>query len=521
MKTTFFINRLLIALFLAALVTPAIFLKPDEQAAAAEKRTLAPWPGLPKSRDALAKFPRAFDAFFADHFGFRRFLIINHSRISFFVLRTSPSPKIILGKNNWLYYNGKAARDGDTIADFRGYPLLSQGELERWRWMLQDQHDWLTAQGVHHVIAFIPAKEVVYPENMPDHMTRLGPFTIDQITTYLREKTTLPFINVTPALLEARQRVLAYHPNDTHWNEFGCYIGYREIMNEVAKIYPQCAPLREEDFVREEFDGAGGDLADMINLRDEIVQQYVFMRPKIPRIATKSKLGDDDLADVITSTGNTNLPRAAILRDSFTEIMIPNLSEHFDQAHFQWSRTGFEASLMQRVNPQIVIQIIADRAFRKSRRYPVMMETFAVGQRFELASNIVQRVVPGDTSVPFAPVANTTLSADSEGWVIAKSGGAPMLELPAPRDTRHVLPIIRWTLVSEDTRDVFASWTSSEMDDRGSFERRTPPFTIHPGTNLVYQSLVDPAIASPIILQLGRNSGTLRLVSMELRGIPR
>jgi hypothetical protein len=91
------LDRILIALFLLALVIPAAFLRPDPEAAAAEKRTLAPAPAIPRSIDDLVKFPRAFDLWFADHFGFRQTLIKAHSRISFFVLKTSPSPKIILG----------------------------------------------------------------------------------------------------------------------------------------------------------------------------------------------------------------------------------------------------------------------------------------------------------------------------------------------------------------------------------------------------------------------------------------
>jgi hypothetical protein len=501
----------LIALFLLALVLPAVFLRPDPEAAAAEKRSLAPAPTLPRSLDGVLKFPRAFDAWFADHFGFRQALIKAHSRFSFFVLRTSPSPKIILGKNGWLFYNGKAARDGDTIADYRGVPPLSFAALERWRWAFQDQHDWLSARGIHHLIALVPAKETIYPDYMPDHITRLGPNTIEQVSSYLRDKTSIPIIDTTPDLLEARARVLTHHPNDTHWNAFGAFIGYRTIMNRVAEIFPACAPRREEEFKREELDGNGGDLAVMIHIGDRHPQHYVFMNPLFPQIAATQKLGDDEMSDLITSTGNTNLPRAAILRDSFTEAMLPYLGEHFDRAHFQWARTGFESSLLQRVDPEIVIQIIADRAFRKFRRYPVMMHHESIARRFA-SPEAIQLATP-----PLVGVAGTRI----EDAAIHHASAPPRTEFAVPASIASTLPIVQFTVVSDLHRDITATWTCPEPDERASLTRRAPPITLTPGTNRFHLALVDPDIASPVHLQWGRHPGRITVEKIEWRGIPR
>ena len=501
----------LIALFLLALVLPAVLLRPDPEAAAAEKRSLAPAPVLPRSLDDLVTFPRSFDAWFADHFGFRQALIKAHSRVSFFVLRTSPSPKIILGKNGWLFYDGKAARDGDTIADFRGVPPLSFAALERWRWAFQNQHDWLHARGIHHLIALVPAKETIYPDYMPDHITRLAPPAIEQVAAYLRATTTIPIIDTTPDLREARARVLTYHPNDTHWNAFGAYIGYRAIMNKVAEIFPAAAPRREEEFKREELDGDGGDLAVMIHIGDRHPQHYVFMNPLFTRVATTQKLGDDEMSDLITATGNTNLPRAAILRDSFTEAMLPYLAEHFDRAHFQWARTGFESSLLQRVDPEIVIQIIADRAFRKFRRYPVMMHHESIARRFA-SPEALPLATP-----PLTGVAGTEI----EPTALHHASAPPRTEFAAPGSIATNLAIVQFTVVSDLHRDITATWTCHEPDERGSLNRRAPPVTLTPGTNVFHLALIDPDIVSPIHLQWGRHPGRIAVRTIEIRGIPR
>ncbi|HMO05533.1 MAG TPA: hypothetical protein PKE33_13020, partial [Kiritimatiellia bacterium] len=442
---------------------------------------------------------------------FRSSLIKAHARFSFFALHTSPSPKVFRGKERWLFYNGQAARDGDTLADFRGVPPLTTTELERWRWAFQDQHDWLTAHGIQHLIALIPAKETIYPDFMPDRYTRHGPPAIEQVAAYLRAKTDIPLVDTTPALRAARERVLAYHPNDTHWNAFGAYIGYRTIMDGVARIFPACVPRPEEDFVREELVGLGGDLAQMINLGDRLTQHYVFMNPRFATNAVFTWLADDEMADLITDTGLTNLPRVAILRDSFTEAMRGYLAEHFHRAHFQWARTGFDGSLLQRVDPQLVIQIIADRAFRKGRRYPVAMHHESIARRFARAD-----AAPRDPPV-WEPVEGTT----RDGATLAHASAPPTLLTPAPADQETVLVIQQWTVVSDRPRDLIATWTSAVPDDRGNTERRAPPFPLTAGTNTVYLSLVDPDIQGPVRLQWGRHPGTVNILDVQARGIPR
>ena len=58
-------------------------------------------------------------------------------------------------------------------------------------------------------------------------------------------------------------------------------------------------------------------------------------------------------------------------------------------------------------------------------------------------------------------------------------------------------------------------------DDRGNTERRAPPFPLTAGTNTVYLSLVDPDIQGPVRLQWGRHPGTVNILDVQARGIPR
>ena len=66
-----------------------------------EKRTLAAKPQFDLQRpwEYLVKF----EAYFNDHFGFRSQLVQTHNLLTYWLFRTSPLPKVIVGRQGWLF----------------------------------------------------------------------------------------------------------------------------------------------------------------------------------------------------------------------------------------------------------------------------------------------------------------------------------------------------------------------------------------------------------------------------------
>ena len=510
-------------MFLVAMIAPwpgLISGRDPLSAVETEKRELAAKPGFPRERKEFREFPRRVDAYLADHFGFRESLIRGHSWLLYFGLRTSPSDRVIVGRHGWLFYDGRAADDGDPIADFRGIPPLSFAELERWRWSFQNQHDWLRAHGRDHVVVLVPAKETVYPEHFPRAYTRLGPPVIEQIRRHLVERTDVPVVDLTPALIAAKEVAPVYFEGDTHWNPFGAYVGYREIVKRLGMMVPGMEPMPEEGFVREEKIGTGGDLALMMRLHDRFRQTWVFMNPVKPLQAEIEALGEGDMAELISRVDDPGLPKAGILRDSFTVFLVPYLSEHFSSAHYMWARTGFDMGLIGRTEPDVVLQIIADRAFRKGRRYPVDMERFAVRERFDRAEP--GRVLGSSGGFPgleAGPGSRLELGEDGV-WVVNEQGG-PSVKMPVPASVGTRLPIIRWRLEAMERIDVSMSWESSSPDTWGGYGRRATPMTVPEGTHEVTWAIVDPDSQGLLTLHLGRRPGRVSIQSLEIRLIDR
>ncbi len=70
-----------------------------------EKRRLTARPTSSFSMEALRAFPSKYETYFNDSFCFRQTLIRWTNYIRYAVFGVSPTYKVILGQNGWLYYS--------------------------------------------------------------------------------------------------------------------------------------------------------------------------------------------------------------------------------------------------------------------------------------------------------------------------------------------------------------------------------------------------------------------------------
>ena len=536
-KKTVFFDRALVAIFATLLLAPVVCQMFDvdlKSPPGDEKRKQREFPKLEISFRGLRTFPRGtkrwlgetglavapylrsfphdFEGWFADHFGLRDALIRLHSAAVYFGLHSSPAPKVIVGKEGWLYYNAGAANDGtDSIADYRGTKPLTKSQLEVWRWEFQDEHDWCAAHGISYFLGLVPSKEEVYPEYLPDWMTRLTAKTaLGQLADHLGQKAKFPWIDVTPALLEGRKRDRVFLLTDTHWSRYGAYCGYRAMLSMVTNVLPSVSLPDDSTFELSHDNYISGDLSQIMALRPVMGEDYVLMKSRTPPRATVKKEEGRDLPDVVTDIPDPKLPRALIFRDSFTEDLIPFLSENFQHVVFRWARTGIDFKLIQREKPDVVMQITSDRLLRKGQRYPAEMRDFCAQQRFAAATNVLL-----DVRNPHA-AGRTEIRTGTNGWIVTASGDSPRIELgEMAGDPGEMLPIVRLDVTMSSRADLYLVWHDSRGDEQTLREALTG------GRHEIFLPMIDPDVRGPLLLEFGRRSGDYILHAAEVRAIPR
>jgi hypothetical protein len=354
-------NGVLVSLFLIVISLPmAVNLaRIDGADAAAENRELAEFPHFSPSVRGIAAYAQGVGAWFEDHFGFRARLVRWYGETRLFWLDVSPTSSVLRGRDGWLFY----ADDGG-LEDFTNESLLTPEAVTAWRDTVVRAQRWCRKYGVAYVFTVVPDKHAVYSEEFPDTVRQLQPTSrMDQVLNAVSDTTAA--VDVRPALAHAKTRERLYQMTDTHWNDRGAFVAYQQIVQAVRAQDPRVpAPWRRSDFIAEAHEVPGLDLARMMGLSHVLGETDLRLIPRRPRQAVvvepAGALPSAEEGRVVTEIPGSTLPRAVIIRDSFTSALAPFLSEHFSRAVYLW-QNDFDADAIRRERADVVIQEIVGR----------------------------------------------------------------------------------------------------------------------------------------------------------------
>jgi alginate O-acetyltransferase complex protein AlgJ len=305
-----------------------------------EKRMLAQRPEL--GWETFPDYPKNFERYFNDRFGGRNLLVRTNNCLQVQWFKVSPVKSVLVGKEGWLFYTLDKG-----LNDYRGLAHFSPEHLETIRRNILKQTSWLRERGITYLILIAPNKHTVYPEYLPDGITRVNRKTrLDQILEYLTGDEKSVFIDVRKELDEGKNKRFVYSKTDTHWNPYGAFLAYQKTMNVLTHNIPQAVPLAVSDFSVSVTPNQGlGDLAVMLSLNGSLEDQEVRLELKSDSPPPPQKIS-----------------KAVIFHDSFISSIKPFLEYHFDQMILQpWGEKGFDYLLIEKEKPQVVLFEITER----------------------------------------------------------------------------------------------------------------------------------------------------------------
>ncbi len=352
-------------LFLTAILLPGLdtCLKFNRQKHLNENRAQAELPRITLSLASLQKFPQSYTKWFNDHFGFRSSLVKANFFIRYALLGGSPSRQVIVGKEGWLFYNGEG-----TIEDFRAITKFDESALAKWGQTLEKRRVWLERQGIRYVYMIAPNKSTIYGEFMPDAYTRVRTSSgLDDMVDYLKKHTQVTVVDCRPALLAAKPGERVYFKTDTHWNPYGAFLAYREIMKPVTAWFPAIRIKTLEDFTVETKRGNGGDLTALLGGSEFIKDDYPVLKPKVGSQLKLDGINDQSKSPLSIEGTDGSLPRALFFRDSFFSTVAPYVADHFSYSRYYWdywnSTTPIE-EMIRAQKPDIVVEEVVERAVK-------------------------------------------------------------------------------------------------------------------------------------------------------------
>jgi alginate O-acetyltransferase complex protein AlgJ len=364
MKLLLISKTLLISAFLLVIFAPPIkmALSPLSAWSFEEKRKLAARPQLRFTYRDLDDFPKRYETFYNDHFGFRQWLVERYYRYKQkYFGGIAITPYVLSGTDGWYYYTGDR-----LMEDFLGQDTLTEKELEIVRSNLERKRQWLADHGAKYLFVVAPDKQSIYPEHMPDDIRNYRRRSrLDQLADYLKHHSDVAFLDLRGPLLAAKKRGQVYYRTDAHWNIHGAFAAYQAIMAQVRRWFPELPLPVVQSVDHAKVLVPKGDIATIIQLDDQ--QSEAILVPDMAGGCARQKrflLPDTDPpCPVNLSTCGPAALRVVMFTDSFDFALNPLFAESFHQ--LASVRRPYDhrimLQLMDQVRPQLVIEEIAER----------------------------------------------------------------------------------------------------------------------------------------------------------------
>lgn len=359
--------------FIIMISMPAICVnKIQGKVSETEKRTLAQFPKIINGGDGKFNhnFPQEFNSWINDNIGFREFFGKINAKINFDLMKSSPSNSVHIGKNGWLFYTN----DNNIDIASGEYPIDEKILLD-----IKNEQEAiqkaLAEKGIEYVLVLTPSKVSIYPEEIDGANFKVRETPVDIVERYLKENTTIKVINTKDSLLKAKENgIQVYNKTDTHWNEEGAYIGYKNVISElnnwgIIKTKPVDINQISSTY-KGEFSAMMGDNSLM---NAENIMATKIINPKAIKIENNELLNLIERVQINDNYGyggnrffsNSSIDNKNILMhgDSFFGgWKIPELfAENASDFNYVWS-DSIKGEVVDAVKPDVVI-------FERTERY--------------------------------------------------------------------------------------------------------------------------------------------------------
>lgn len=239
------------------------------------------------------------------------------------------SPKIvgegaILGKYDWLFYTGN-----NTVSYYKGANLLNEEEMAPYAEALRKLQSVCDERGIRLAVLYVPCKEQVYSEYMPDYTVETDYKRTQRLTDYLQTHTDTLVLYPLEELKAGDLYHLTYFKYDTHWTYYGAFIGTNVLYKALG--YENVDPM-DPDLPGKSYEIRDGDLVYIGGLTGRNFASVNVFQPDYWNESeiTWEQSSGNDMVYSSESTGPID-HRLVFVGDSLRLYMMPYLSKTFQK----------------------------------------------------------------------------------------------------------------------------------------------------------------------------------------------
>ncbi len=184
-------------------------------------------------------------------------------------------PHSLVGKDGWLDYTK------DSLIYHQITAPISEKKLKQTQQIVKELYDELQKRNIVLAVMIAPDKATIYPDKLPDEIQlSTTPSRLDAVGAYLKQHGPPVWVDLTSPLLNERKQHDVYYKTDSHWNPYGAFVAYTELINHLAQTYPQLSPLSINDFTITISHPIRFDTAGVTGVTSLVEPQIIFTKKK-------------------------------------------------------------------------------------------------------------------------------------------------------------------------------------------------------------------------------------------------
>ena len=289
---------------------------------------------------------------------------------------------VVIGYNYMSYF-------WDCMPDFLGTNLLKDSAISdlktRTQKRIRDLKDKNCSAEIIYLL--VPNTSRLWKEDVPRRYTY---YEGDTLLRQWKEAVTsagATVLDLTDLMFAHKyDEFKLWHKTDSHWTEYGAFLGYEALMNHIAQKFPDAAPRPITDFEFSNIEVNFGDIYATIGLNlSDLRETTTFVKFNFdpPHYNPDYNTGHVNIYDqncvmkmsarpiharvqfahtTQTNLTGLNLPNAYFFRDSFEGPLHAFYTDRFANATFKgmWDY-NFNLNQVVNTNPDYIIYIISER----------------------------------------------------------------------------------------------------------------------------------------------------------------
>lgn len=317
-----YLPTIFLMIFLAVLLVPSLglFIWGPSESENGEELTM---PVLYTEEEGFNRnYLQDLGTVFESRFALRKQFVTAYSMITGKIFGTSSQSGVIVGEEDWLFFN-------DTLADYQRTNILSERQMHNAVRHLELVNEYCENNGIGFLFVIAPNKNTLYPQYMPYYLMQGEGMSNRQILDGMLNDTSVNYVDFGTVDSFNDPDTVYYFHRDSHWNNMGAAIASDSILDIIGAGHHNY--LEETIYITE---GHMGDLEQMI-YPEAVSGENDTVFAVMPEFSYVNEVESNfDFRIETVADGSGSL---LMYRDSFGSGILPYMAEPFAHAFFSRS----------------------------------------------------------------------------------------------------------------------------------------------------------------------------------------